>query len=72
MSQGGAIMLSDEDEVVRFFQFNKEKTTVTLVISTSTPMQFEEYLDILNDFIHEQDVDNADLFQDNSFLVGMN
>ena len=64
--------MRDEDEVQRFFQFNKEKTAVTLIISTSSPMKFEEYLDILNDFIHEMDVDDTDLFKDTSFLVGMN
>jgi len=64
--------MKDEDEVTSFFQFNKEKTAVTLIISTQVPMTFSEYLDILNDFIHSADVDNVDLFDDNAFLEGMN
>lgn len=64
--------MKDEDVVQRFFQFNKEKTSVTLIISTSSPMKFEDYIDILNDFIHEMDVDDTDLFKDTSFLAGMN
>ena len=65
-------MMEDDDEITRFFQFNKDKTSVTLIISTAKPMTFDEYLTILNDFVHEMDVDATDLFQDNSFLVGMN
>lgn len=65
-------MLDDEDEVTRFFQFNEEKTAVTLIISTTAPMTFHQYLEILSDFIYECDTSGDDLFNDNSYLEAMN
>ncbi len=64
--------MKDTDTVSRFFQFNKDKTAVTLIVSTESPMTFSEYLDILNDFVHENDIDGVDMFLDTSFLAGMN
>jgi len=63
---------TDDEDISRFLQFNEDKTTVTLVISSKKPMKFEDYLEELNNVVHQYDVDGEDLFMDNSFLVGMN
>lgn len=65
-------MIRDEDEIERLFSYNVEQTVATLVISTKTKMSFEEYKMILGDFLHELDVDNTDLFLDDTYKAEFN
>lgn len=64
--------MKDEDEIERLFSYNPEQTVATLIISTKTKMTFEEYKMILGDFLHELDVDNHDLFLDDSYKAEFN
>lgn len=64
--------MKDEEEIERLFSYNPEQTVTTLVISTKTKMSFEEYKMILGDFLHELDVDNLNLFEDDTFKAEFN
>ena len=60
------------DIPIFYFSHSPDLKQVHLTVETTTSMTFEEYKQHLSDFLHDLDVDDNDLFDDNAFSNGMN